>query len=76
MDQHAILLLAHDGQHGLDDIEGARQVAGDQGVDAFRLQPLPGAVGDVDAGVVDDDVEPAVVGLDAGDDLGDGRRSW
>ena len=74
MDQDAVLLRSHQRQDRGRDVEGARQVAVDDGVDARRVKLRPAALADVDAGVVDEDVEAPEALPDRGDDAVDLRR--
>ncbi len=72
VDQLPALLRAHDRQHRLGDVEGAREIGLDDLVDALGLQALPIAVGDVRAGVVDEDVEAPELGADVLGDVAHG----
>ena len=58
MDDHPVLLRPHERQGDRDAIQRANQVALDQRVDAVGRQRIPVPVDDVDAGIVDQNVQP------------------
>src|ERR1700733_3133995 len=57
IDDHAILLLAHDRQSRERPMKGARQVRPDQVFDTLWREPLPTPVGNVRPGIVDQNIE-------------------
>src|SRR4051794_1481196 len=61
VDDGAVLLLAHRRQHRAQAIEHAVEVDLNQLVPALQFHVLPAALGDIDAGIVHQQVDPAVL---------------
>src|SRR6185437_13861463 len=60
VDDEAVLARAHRGQHGMRAIERAIEIDGDDLIEAVGGEVLPEAVREIDAGAVDEDVDPSV----------------
>src|SRR4051812_25835226 len=64
VDDAAVLLLAHRGQHRAHAIEHAIEIDIDDLVPAVEVEILPATLRDIDAGAVDEEVDAAVFGDD------------